>query len=135
MTTTTPKVLFVCLHGSAKSLIALEHFRRLAAERGIIVAADSAGLEPDETVPPRVIEGLAKDGIDVRGRQPRPVTAADVAQASHLVTFACELGPLDSRDSMRVRWDDVPAVSDGYTPARDAIVARVTSLLDTLSPR
>ena len=32
------RVLFVCLHGSAKSVIALEHFRRLAAERGVIVA-------------------------------------------------------------------------------------------------
>jgi len=37
---TTPRVLFVCLHGSAKSLIALEHFRRLAQQRGVDVQAD-----------------------------------------------------------------------------------------------
>jgi len=36
MTTAPPFVLFVCLHGSAKSVIASEHFRRLAAERGLI---------------------------------------------------------------------------------------------------
>jgi protein-tyrosine-phosphatase len=131
--TTTPTVLFVCLHGSAKSVIALEHFRRLAAQRGVNVAADSAGLEPDAEIPPRVIQGLLSDGIDVRGCQPRRVTSADLAQASHVVTFACDLGALGSPSRAPERWDDVPAVSDGYKPARDAIVARVTSLLDGLS--
>jgi len=131
--TTTPTVLFVCLHGSAKSLIAAEHFRRLAAQRGLRVEAQSAGLEPDAQIPPRVIEGLSGDGIDVRGRQPRPVMASEVGQASHVVTFACDLGAMDSGAPARIRWDDVPAVSDGYKPARDVIVARVTSLLDELS--
>jgi arsenate reductase (thioredoxin) len=131
--TTTPTVLFVCLHGSAKSVVALEHFRRLAKQRGVTVVADSVGLEPDAKIPSRVIEGLADDGIDVRGRHPRGLTAADVAQASHVVTFACDLGALDSASAMRERWDDVPAVSDGYKSARDAIVAHVTSLLDSLS--
>ena len=130
--TTTPTVLFVCLHGSAKSLIALEHFRRLAKERGVNVVADSVGLEPDTAIPPRVIEGLLNDGIDVRGRQPRGLTAADVAQASHVVTFACDLGALESTSARRERWNDVPAVGDGYKPARDAIVARVSSLLEAL---
>ena len=130
-----PTVLFVCLHGSAKSLIALEHLRRLAEQRGINVIADSAGLEPDAKIPPRVIEGLLNDGIDVRGRQPRGVTAADVAQASHVVTFACDLGAFNSASATRERWDDVPAVSDGYKPARDVIVARVATLLEALARR
>ena len=133
--TTPPTILFVCLHGSAKGLIALEHFRRLAEQRGVDVVADSGGLEPDVTIPPRVVQGLLNDGIDVRGRQPRQVTAADVAQASHVVTFACDLGALESASVTRQRWDDVPAVSDGYKPARDVIVARVTSLLEALSRR
>ena len=126
-------VLFVCLHGSAKSVIALEHFRRLAQQRGVDVDADSAGLEPDAEIPARVIQGLLSEGIDVRGRQPRRVTSADVAQASHVVTFGCDVGPLASSAPAYVRWDDVPAVSDGYKPARDVIVARVTSLLDDLA--
>src|SRR5438132_307040 len=63
--TTTPTVLFVCLHGSAKSLIALEHFRRLAQQRGVEVQADWAGIEPDAEIPPRVVQGLLGDGIDV----------------------------------------------------------------------
>jgi arsenate reductase (thioredoxin) len=132
---TPSTVLFVCLHGSAKSVIALEHFRRLAEQRGVDVVADSAGLEPDAEIPPRVNQGLLSDGIDVRGRRPRRVTPADVEQASHVVTFACDLGALESRSRTRERWEDVPAVSDGYEPARDVIVARVTRLLDDLPRR
>src|SRR6266567_4570453 len=115
----TERWLFVCLHGSAKSLIALEHFRRLAKERGVEVQADWAGIEPDPAIPPRVVQGLLGEGIDVRGRQPRPVTRADVEGASCVVTFGCELGALEVSGIAREQWDDVPAVSEGYKPARD----------------
>jgi len=130
--TTTPRLLFVCLHGSAKSLIALEHFRRLATERGVDVQADWAGIEPDAAIPPRVVQGLLGEGIDVRGRQPRQVERADLERASCVVTFACELGALESSGIARERWDDVPAVSEGYKPARDVIVGRLPGLLDKL---
>ncbi len=130
--TTTPTVLFVCLHGSAKSLIALEHFRRLAKERGVEVQADLAGIEPDPAIPPRVVQGLLGEGIDVRGRQPRAVTRADVERASCFVTFGCELGALELSGIAREHWDDVPAVSEGYKPARDIIVGRLPGLLDKL---
>ncbi len=130
--TTTPTVLFVCLHGSAKSLIALEHFRRLAQQRGVDVQADGAGIEPDAEIPPRVVQGLLGEGIDVRGRRPRQVTRADLERASRVVTFGCELGALESSVLARDRWDDVPAVSEGYKPARDVIVGRLPGLLDEL---
>ncbi len=51
-------VVFVCLHGSGKSLIAAEHFRRFAAQRGLDVRTASAGPDPDPEVPPKVIQGL-----------------------------------------------------------------------------
>jgi len=59
---TTPTVLFVCLHGSAKSLMALEHFRRLTQERNMDVLADWAGIEPDAHIPPRVRAGTPQRG-------------------------------------------------------------------------
>lgn len=124
------KVLFVCLHGSAKSLIAAEYFNRLAAARGVGARATSAGTEPDDVIPPRVAQGLRADGIDVEGRRPRRPTLADVENATAVVTFGCDLGELASRASRIERWDDVPAVSEDFTGARDAIVARVTGLLD-----
>ena len=122
-------VVFVCLHGSAKSLIAAEYFRRLTAERGLNVHATSAGTEPDLDIPPHVIEGLLRDGIDVRGRRPRLVTREDLANASHVVSFGCDLSRMTPPAAAVERWDDVPAVSADFAAARDAIVARLRRLL------
>lgn len=129
--TTPPFVMFVCLHGSAKSVIASEYFRRLAAERGVDVGVNSAGTEPDAEIPPRVVQGLLADGIDVRDRRPRAVTRADLERASRVVTFGCELGDVASA-GLPERWDDVPAVSEDYGRARDAIAARVRTLVDAI---
>ena len=125
-------VFFVCLHGSAKSVIAAEQLRRLAAARGLAVGSGAAGLEPDEAIPPRVVNGLRKDGIDVRDQRPRRPTAADVEAATTVVTFGCDLGPLAPLARRIERWDDVPAVSEDYGRARDAIAARVRMLVDRL---
>jgi arsenate reductase len=129
MTMDHAKVLFVCLHGSAKSLIAAEHFNRLAVARGLAARATSAGTEPDDAIPPHVIKGLAGDGIDVTGRRPRRPTPAEIEGAAAVVTFGCDLGALGSGAPRVIRWDDVPAVSEDFARARDAIVARVGGLL------
>jgi arsenate reductase (thioredoxin) len=130
MSARNPNVLFVCLHGSAKSLIAAEYFNRLAAARGLPARATSAGTEPDDSIPPRVTQGLGADGIDVQGRQPRRPMQADVDGSVVVVTFACDLGDLASRAPRIERWDDVPAVSEDFKRARDVIVTRVTTLLE-----
>lgn len=122
-------VVFVCLHGSAKSLIAAEHFRRLARQCGVDLEAVSGGVESDAEVPPKVIQGLLEDGIDVRGRRPRPVTGEALAKACHVVSFGCDLKGMLPPGLAVERWDDVPAVSDGFAVARDAIVARLPRLL------
>ena len=49
---------FVCLHGSAKSLIAAEHMNGLARSCGVAVEATTSGPEPDAEVPANVIDGL-----------------------------------------------------------------------------
>lgn len=46
-----PTVLFMCPHGAAKSVLASAYFERLAKERGLNVRVESAGTEPDATVP------------------------------------------------------------------------------------
>ncbi len=124
------KVLFVCLHGSAKSLIAAEYFNGLAAARGVGARATSAGTEPDDLIPRRVVQGMRADGIDVEGCRPRRPTPADVDGAAAVVTFGCDLGELVSRAARIERWDDVPAVSEDFTRARDVIVSRVAALLE-----
>jgi len=127
-----PLIVFVCQHGSAKSLIAAKHLERLARARGLQLHGASFGLEPDAVVPPHVVAGLAADGIDAEGYAPRLASRDELADAARVVTFGCDLGPLAPTGSVD-RWDDLPMVSDGYGPARDAIVDRVTALLDDLS--
>ena len=135
MSTRKSQVLFVCLHGSAKSLIAAELFNRFADARGLDASATSTGTEPDEAIPPPVVKGLAGEGIDVAGRRPRRPTLADVEGSAIVVTFGCELGELAPRARRIERWDNVPAVSENFTRARDAIAARVRALLDDPTAR
>jgi protein-tyrosine-phosphatase len=128
-------VLFVCLHGSAKSVIAAEHLTRLAGERGLTVRAVSAGLEPDDDIPPHVIAGLANDGFDVRNRVPHGVHEAQLATADYVVSFGCDVGPPASApagEARFIRWDDVPAVSDDYAIARSVIVHHLDEFLSGL---
>ena len=132
MTTAPPFVLFVCLHGSAKSVIASEHFRRLAAERGLIADTSSAGTEPDAEIPPGVVRGLRGDGIDPSGLRPQGVTRADLERASRVVAFACDLTNMAPPGLTIERWDEVPAVSEDYGRARNVIAARVRGLVDQL---
>jgi protein-tyrosine-phosphatase len=113
-------------------VIAAEHFNRLAAARALDLRAESAGVEPDNEVPQPVIEGLALEGIDVRDYQPRAATDDLLGGASHIVSFGCELSMEDLPTSVE-QWSDMPMVSDGFMPARNAIVARVGQLLDTLT--
>jgi arsenate reductase len=126
-------ILFVCLHGAAKSAIAAADFERLARQRGLDTRAAFAGTEPDPAIAPKVVAALLADGVDLRGRRPRRVTREDVEGASRIVTFGCDLGDAAAPGARIERWDDVPAVSDDFDRARAAIDAKVARLLDELS--
>ena len=60
-----PKVLFVCIHNSARSQMAEELLRKLAGDR---FDAESAGIEPGR-LNPVVVEVLKEIGIDIAGKQ------------------------------------------------------------------
>lgn len=126
------RVLFVCLHASAKSLIAAEYFNKCAAEQGMPFRALSAGTEPDKSVPPHVAAGMRGDGFDVSARTPLRLTRALAAPARIAVSFEPDLSDYVPQGCMVERWS-VPAVSDDYAIARDAIKARVDALLAKLA--
>jgi protein-tyrosine-phosphatase len=125
-------VLFVCLHGAAKSVVAAAHFRRVAAARGLAVEATAAGTEPDAELAPGAVKGLAADGLSATPRRPRPVTLHDLDTATRVVSFGCDVAP--ARGQRVDQWD-VPAVSEGYAVARDRIVAKVERLVSELATR
>ncbi len=125
-----PRVLFVCLHGAAKSVVAAAQFRRLAAARGVAADAVAAGTDPDPELAPAAVKGLAGDGLPATPARPRPVTLYDLDSAGRVVSFGCEVAPSKGQ---RVEQWDVPAVSDGYAAARDRIVANVERLVAELA--
>jgi protein-tyrosine-phosphatase len=128
-----PRVLFVCQHGAAKSVVAAAHFRRAAAARGLAADAVAAGTEPDPVLAPAAVKGLAADGLSATPAKPRPVTLHDLRMATRVVSFGCDVAPAAGK---RVdRWDDVPAVSEGYEAARGRIVTSVERLVAEMAGR
>ncbi|OGS21253.1 MAG: arsenate reductase [Elusimicrobia bacterium RIFOXYA2_FULL_40_6] len=63
------KVLFVCIHNSARSQIAETYLNHLAGDRFI---AESAGLEPG-TLNPLVIEVMKEAGFDISNNKTKSV--------------------------------------------------------------
>jgi arsenate reductase len=123
-------VVFVCLHGSAKSLIAAEYLTRRARELGLEATAVSRGVEPDDAVPSHVVENMAAKGFDLRGYGPKPVDAAVLAGADEVVHFGCDLSSLMPPGRAATSWAACPAVSDGFAPAWDFITKSVDRMLE-----
>src|SRR6266542_3667586 len=110
---THQKVLFVCLHGAAKSVLAAADFERMAKERGLPIAAESAGTEPDPAIAPPVLAALKAEGVDMAGRRPQLVTREMAGGATRVVAFGCGLGAAAPDGARIEQWEDVPAVSAG----------------------
>jgi arsenate reductase (thioredoxin) len=124
-----PVVVFVCEHGSAKSLVAASLFERLARERGLVVKAVSRGTDPDAEVPAGVVEALRGDGFDVSAFRPEALTAADARSAARVVAIGVDLSEAASAGGRVESWSDIPPVSSGYPAARAALMARIEVLL------
>jgi len=127
---TDQKVLFVCLHGAAKSVLAAADFERMAKARGLRVAAEAAGTEPDADIAPPVMAALRSEGVNLAGQKPRLVTREMAAGATRVIAFGCSLGAAAPEDGRLEQWEDVPNVSAGLPAARAAIREHIERLLD-----
>ena len=125
-------VLFVCEHGSAKSVVAAAHFKRLAEERGLPLRAISRGTAPDEEMAPPAVAGLLGDGLKPNDPVPRKLAQADLDAAHRVITF-CDLPPDLAAVAPVARWE-VPPVSVDYVKSRDAILGHIEQLLRDLTP-
>ena len=131
----TQKVAFVCLHGSAKSLIAAEYFNRLAREKSLALRATTAGPEPDPEVPANVVEGMNARGIDVKAYKPTLIAADQLTDADLIISFACDAGRNLAPGKPEERWDECPAVSDDFDVAWDFITTRVAALVERIESK
>jgi arsenate reductase len=75
------KVLFMCVHNSARSQMAEAFLNQMAGE---IFSAESAGLEPG-TLNPFVVEAMHETGIDISGKQTR--SAFDLFRQGRMFQF------------------------------------------------
>jgi arsenate reductase len=128
-----PTILFMCPHGAAKSVLASAYFQRRAKERGLNVRVESAGTDPDATVAPAVAAHLKGRGYSVPITKPRKVAPEDFASADIVISMGCDLSALPQPRGRLVRWDDVPAMGDGFTAADEAIRKRVDDLVEELA--
>jgi protein-tyrosine-phosphatase len=129
-------VVFVCEHGSAKSVIAATHFNRIAESKGLPYRAVSRGVHPDAEVPENIKSGLLADGFQGDPAKPKLVAAEDISSAARVVTMGCELpkGSADRTEKVD-DWKNLPAVGNGYVEARKAIVERVEILVKELADK
>ena len=126
-------VAFLCLHGSAKSVLAAEYLNRAASQRGIAARATASGREPDARIPANVVEGLRGKGYDVAARTPAAATAQRFAAADVVVSFGCELEGLVPTTVPIELGSACPAVSADFEAAWRFITTRVDRLLDGLA--
>jgi arsenate reductase (thioredoxin) len=127
------RILFLCPHGAAKSVLAAAYCQQLAAAQAIPLEILSAGTEPDPAVAPAVAELLRAEGMDIAGQLPRRVTSEDLTAADRIISLGCALDDLASASGVIECWDDVPAPSQDLQAARDCIYAHVEQLIVKLT--
>lgn len=131
MTTPEPKpagtILFVCEHGSAKSVVAAAHFNQIAAARGLPFRAISRGTVPDAGMAPVAVKGLLGDGLKPDEPAPTKLDQSDLDAAARVVSF-CALPPELQVRSPVEQWE-VPPVSTEYAASREAMLVQIERLL------
>jgi arsenate reductase len=127
------RVVFVCEHGSVKSLVAMAYFNRRAQERGIPYRAVARGTAPEPNVPGPVREGLRTDGFDVSKFAPQLFEASDMNDALLVVSFDQDVAKTVGGRARHLRWDNLPGVLADYASGRHAIVRQVDELINELA--
>jgi arsenate reductase (thioredoxin) len=125
------RVVFLCPHGAAKSILAASYCQRLADQQSVPLHAIAAGTDPDVEVSPAVVELLRAEGIEVAGQRPRQATHEELATASLIISLGCDLGELVTPGMPIERWDDVPPPTQNLLLARDQIRTHVEQLITT----
>jgi len=126
---TKPTVVFVCEHGSAKSIIAAIEFESMAKEKGLDLIILARGTNPDAEIPKLVRDGLRADGYDAGTRKPTKVSEKDLQGAARIVSFGPDLKPWLADGIAVLDWSATPSVSEDYRTARNYIRQQLEILL------
>lgn len=126
-----PVIIFVCEHGAAKSVLAAAHFNRLAGELGLELKAGARGTNPDQEISEQTMQGLSQDGLAPPEPVPQRLALEDIRSARYLVSFF-GLPAEYAQVGFVEQWDGIPAVSENYDQARDAILERLDLLISRM---
>lgn len=139
------RVLFICIHNSARSQMAEAWLRHLAGER---FEVESAGLEPGK-LNPFVIQAMRTAGIDISHHRAKGVDELLAAgkRFDHIIAVcdkeAAERCPVFPGEASRLHWSfpDPSAATGGEedklrvaTEVRDAIRTTIETWLSGLLP-
>lgn len=132
--TSTPEVLFVCVHNAGRSQMAAALLAHHAGER---ITVRSAGTAPADTINPAVVEVMAEMGIDLiaSGATPKILTDESVEASDVVITMGCGDNCPFYPGVRYLDWQlDDPAGrgADQVRPIRDEIESRVLALIDEL---
>jgi arsenate reductase len=129
------KVLFLCVHNSARSQIAEAWLKKLG---GPDFEVESAGLEPG-ALNPFVVRALLEVGIDISGKETQGVFELYKAgrRYRYVVTVcsreAAERCPIFPGVAERLHWPfDDPST---FTGSDEEIMARVREVRDAIKAR
>ena len=131
--TSTPSVLFVCVHNAGRSQMAAGFLSHLA---GDTIEVRSAGSAPADTINAAAVEAMAELGIDISAQSPKILTPEAVETSDVVITMGCgDACPVFPGGSYR-DWalpDPAGKGVEAVRPIRDEIKARIESLIAELS--
>jgi arsenate reductase (thioredoxin) len=126
------RVLFLCVHNSARSQIAEAYLRKLGGSR---FEVESAGLEPGK-LNPFVVRTLQEDGIDISGKKTQDVFTLykEGRRYNYVITVcskeAAERCPIFPGVTQRLHWPfSDPSAFKG---SDEEIMAQVRGVRDAI---
>jgi len=129
------RVLFVCVHNSARSQMAQTYLNHLGNK---MFSASSAGIS-FAPLNPNVVQVMKEDGFDISSNQPKK--AVDLFRAGQdfdVVIAVCdrtaaEQCPVFPSQHLRLHWD----LRDpgGFTGSQDEILAKTREIRDEIKRR
>lgn len=129
------KVLFVCVHNSARSQIAEAFLNQMGGGQ---FEAESAGLEPGK-LNPNVVKVMAEVGIDISGKQTKAVSSfLKQGKSYDTVITVCDAAsaercPVFPGTAKRIAWS-FPDPS-GFTGSKEDILEQTRKVRDAIKKK
>ena len=135
MATAKIKVLFVCVHNSARSQMAEAFLRRYGGE---LFEAESAGFEPRE-LNRLAVEVMKEEGLDISSKQAKKVfDCVKAGRLFHYVITVCDEStaqrcPVYPGITKRLHWSfEDPSA---FTGSHEERLAKTRSIRDKIKSR